>query len=845
MEYTNLHEDKQFNKFKEEIQRYNDMHNFYECIVVLKTAISCFKNHPGLYYLMALTYYNSKEYLKACSNLKKAIKFDVTNSKYYGLLSCCFYKVNDYESAYTYARKGFIIDKYNTDCLVTLGKLELINGNFDDALKFALLSSSIDKTNYKCLRLLSRCYINLDKEPKFILESLYDAEKYGFDEELYIDIIKYLYKCEDYSKCVDYCGKILSNHLGSYALSKADKYLYNIYDKVFNKDDKIVDKIKNIKEKKLKKNVNVSTRSEESYVSQPYTNLKDNEENSSSSIDNVKENLNTNKEKKEFKVKTDGLKKLNSLIGLKNVKTEINKIVRFVKYEKNRENIVGICEKNNLSYHFAFLGNPGTGKTTVARLIAEIFYNLGILKTNNLVEVDRSVIVGKYVGETAKLTKKAVEKALDGVLFIDEAYSLYKEGSSNDYGLEAIETLLKAMEDYRDRIIVILAGYTDKMKNLIKLNPGLKSRINFEIMFDDYTDIELLEIFKNMAKNDKYKISKNAYEIFFQKISEAKIDENFANAREVRNIYESCLREKAYRIGDKKASKKDFTIITREDFGRFSKKESYEDKKKKLKKELNDLIGLKNVKDVIISLLNSLEVMERKSKLGIKVNTVSLNMLFSGNPGTGKTTVARILSKILKEIGILKKGHLVEVTRSDLVGQYVGETAIKTLNKIKEAYGGILFIDEAYSLNGGSSNDYGKEAIETLIKEMEDNRDKLVVIFAGYTDKMEELLKINPGLKSRINFDIKFDDYNYKELFDIFKVFCKKESFVLTKDSENKIKSFFKSAFESGKTDSSNARFVRSCFEKIKLRQAERIIKNNIYSKREIIKILTKDIDLW
>src|SRR5699024_7021068 len=158
---------------------------------------------------------------------------------------------------------------------------------------------------------------------------------------------------------------------------------------------------------------------------------------------------------------------------------------------------------------------------------------------------------------------------------------------------------------------------------------------------------------------------------------------------------------------------------------------------------------------------------------------LSLHMVFNGNPGTGKTTIARLISKILKSIGVLKRGHMIEVTRDDLVGQYVGQTGPKTLEKIKEAYGGVLFIDEAYSLYSGSDNDFGYEAISTLIKEMEDNRDKLVVIMAGYPHEMEKMLSMNSGIRSRMSYTVDFPNYSSEELLEIFLMGAKQQGFIL------------------------------------------------------------------
>ena len=229
--------------------------------------------------------------------------------------------------------------------------------------------------------------------------------------------------------------------------------------------------------------------------------------------------------------------------------------------------------------------------------------------------------------------------------------------------------------------------------------------------------------------------------------------------------------------------------------------------------------------------------------MGLKTENISLNMIFSGNPGTGKTSVARVLSKILKEIGVLKKGHMVEVTRTDLVGQYVGQTAPKTLEKIKEAYGGILFIDEAYSLNGGGENDFGREALATIIKEMEDNRDKLVIIMAGYTKEMQELMELNPGLKSRIKFLIEFPDYNDDELMAIFMLLCKKEGYMIEKSAQEKLKEIFKKEYLIRDKHFGNGRLARKYYEKIKMNQASRIIKEEIDDKIQIMNIKKEDLE--
>lgn len=242
------------------------------------------------------------------------------------------------------------------------------------------------------------------------------------------------------------------------------------------------------------------------------------------------------------------MEELNTLVGLKSVKQDLTNLINLVKIRKLREERG--MKQPDITLHLVFSGNPGTGKTTVARLLAKIYKVLGVVSEGQLVEVDRSGLVAGYVGQTATQTAEVVESAIGGILFIDEAYTLIKGGDEKDFGQEAVDTLLKLMEDNRDDLIVIVAGYTDKMEEFVNSNPGLKSRFNKYIFFNDYSGSELTEIFNNMAKKQEYDTDKEAgafVEDYLTKKATAH-EENFANAREARNYLERCIERQATRI---------------------------------------------------------------------------------------------------------------------------------------------------------------------------------------------------------------------------------------------------------------------------------------------------------
>jgi SpoVK/Ycf46/Vps4 family AAA+-type ATPase len=527
----------------------------------------------------------------------------------------------------------------------------------------------------------------------------------------------------------------------------------------------------------------------------------------------------------------DLLAELDRLVGLSNIKSDINSLMKYIKVEKLRRER-GMAA-NPIALHSVFQGPPGTGKTTVARLLGKIYKSLGLLAKGHLVEVDRSALVSEYIGETAIKTSKAVESALDGILFIDEAYTLIPADGGKDFGKEAVDTLLKRMEDNRERLVVIVAGYNDEMARFIGSNPGLQSRFSRYFTFMDYTPEEMLEIFSRMADANKFKIQEDAREKLLKYFTwkYQSRTKNFGNARLVRNLFEEIVRLQSSRLAEMdEITDADLVTLTLYDVEKAVSDEFVEEVVESVEdilKELNELTGLNNIKEDIKNLISFLKVEKLRREQGLTTQPLSLHAVFLGPPGTGKTTVARLIGRIYKSLGILPKGHVVEVSRNDLVGEYIGQTGPKTEQVIDSAMHGVLFVDEAYSLNpaGNSGNDFGREAMETLLIRMENDRDKFVVILAGYTDEMKALIETNPGLKHRFNRYFSFTDYQPDELFEIFESMCRKRNMELDPEAEAALIGFFIDAYESKDKHFGNARFVRNVLENVLRAQSERLAK--------------------
>ena len=261
---------------------------------------------------------------------------------------------------------------------------------------------------------------------------------------------------------------------------------------------------------------------------------------------------------------------------------------------------------------------------------------------------------------------------------------------------------------------------------------------------------------------------------------------------------------------------------------------------KDLLAELDGYIGLQTVKEEVHNLINMASVYQLRRQHDLPTTDMSLHMVFTGNPGTGKTMMARMMARIYRSLDILSRGQLVEVDRSGLVAGYVGQTAIKTQKVIEKAMGGVLFIDEAYALNGRSENDFGQEAIDTILKAMEDHRDDLVVIVAGYTDLMDRFIHSNPGLESRFNRFLLFDDYTTDEMVDIFRMQCKKGCYQLTEEARPLIRDYI--AEESADDSFGNARGVRNLFEHVLVAQNNRLATMEKITREDLMTITADDV---
>ena len=309
-------------------------------------------------------------------------------------------------------------------------------------------------------------------------------------------------------------------------------------------------------------------------------------------------------------------------------------------------------------------------------------------------------------------------------------------------------------------------------------------------------------------------------------------------------ILMAILTAVAYVLDDSEEKKEEKAIVPTEQKGNADKKEVTvnEPIEGDPYKELDELVGLESVKEEVRTLANFVRVQKMRTDKGLKTPKLSYHLVFTGSPGTGKTTVARIVARIYKDLGILKKGHLVETDRSGLVGQYVGQTAPKTNALVDSALNGVLFIDEAYALTQKGGNDYGDEAIATLLKRMEDDRDRLVVIVAGYSDEMKHFIDSNPGLQSRFNRYINFPDYSPDELYRIFEQYLRKNQYTMTGEAAAYLRSALKEVVAKKDRNFGNARYVRNVFEKAIQHQANRLSGRSGLDKGSLTEISLDDV---
>lgn len=555
---------------------------------------------------------------------------------------------------------------------------------------------------------------------------------------------------------------------------------------------------------------------------------------------------------------------LNQLIGLKEVKESIRHTRNFIEVQKRRSSVTG--DSSARALHFAFMqGTAGSGAGKVAQVLGGMLLKFGVLTSGHVLEVTRKdLVAGCTGGDVDAKMKKVARAAEGGVLLVQGADCLKDtEKSSDRIGEEALQSVTKLLEtaaiatEWPQRLCLVLAGRRSQLSQLLE-TPGVGSSIFARLEFSDLTAIEVAQILRHLVKSNSFQLSHDLTDEKLESLVRRRMaragGDGAKNVRLAKAMLEEAVSRQTDRVWAKETlSFTGLTALVEQDF--VDKSKDTNEAATAALKRLDGIVGLKPVKEFVRSLYATLLMEQRRREMGLETpgGSPTLHMVFQGNPGTGKTTVARVVADLLKALGLLRTGHLVEADRAALVAGYSGQTALKTKAVVESALGGVLFIDEAYALVGDDGRDsFGREALDTLIKLVEDYRQDLVVILAGYSSEMARLIEANPGLRSRFPTVIEFDDYTSEELLEIADGMLLQDILTLSDlSASERLKELLqKTVPKPGKKSdrqAGNGRAVRNILERAKRNQAFRLQQEaaagKIHSQTDMLTLVAQDFD--
>jgi SpoVK/Ycf46/Vps4 family AAA+-type ATPase len=526
------------------------------------------------------------------------------------------------------------------------------------------------------------------------------------------------------------------------------------------------------------------------------------------------------------------LSELDAMTGLTDVKKMVREIANKIAMLKKIETLSGKKSKGE-GNNIVITGNPGTGKTTIVRTLGALFKALKLLPSDKLIEVNGTGLKAGYVGQSKDNVNKVCDEAMGGILFVDEAYVLANEqGPVDSFADEAAVTLMARLENDRDKFVGVVAGYYDQMQFFLdKINPGMRRRFKHYIHIPDYTAEELCQIFDGMAKEKDYTLSAEAAISAHKAIEEmvAKKTKNFGNVGDIRVFFERTTSKLASRLSALSEEDQLYGIktITEADIAWEKPEEHTVDE---ILAELDAMVGMKDVKQTVREIAEKVQYEQAEAKrLGKDYKGEGNNIILTGNPGTGKTTIVRTLGKLFQAAGLLPRADVVEVQANALKGSYLGQSKDRVMEKVGDAMGAVLFVDEAYTLadEHGPVDDFAKEAAETLMVPLENERTKFVCVAAGYPKEMDYFLdKINPGMRRRFKYTLNLPDYSADELIEIFERFnVKKEGFTLTPEAQERARDAIRAMVARKGEHFGNAGDIRIFFERTTSRLASRMTK--------------------